>query len=69
MKYTEQQLELLRKRNKKTFHMTYEIVDNLNFSPTEKELYLLQDEVKAMHNIILDEMDRRFGKKSTEGVK
>ena len=69
MNYTEQQIELLKKRNNKTFNMTYEILDNLNFNPTEKDLYLLQDEIKAMHNIILDEMDRRFGKKSTEGVK
>ena len=69
MNYTEQQIELLKKRNNKTFNMTYEILDNLNFNPTEKELYLLQDEIKAMHNIILDEMDRRFGKQSTEGVK
>ena len=35
---------------------------------TEKDLYLLQDEIKAMHNIILDEMDRRFGEQSTKEI-
>ena len=68
MNYTEEQLELLKKRNNKTFNMTYGIFDNLNFNPTEKDLYLLQDEIKAMHNIILDEMDRRFGEQSTKEI-
>ena len=66
--YTKNKLEQLENRNKKTFNMTYEILDSLLFNPTEKELYILQDEIKAMHNIILDEMDKRFGKESTKGI-
>ena len=66
--YTKNKLEQLENRNKKTFNMTYEILDSLLFKPTEKELYILQDEIKAMHNIILDEMDKRFGKESTKGI-
>ena len=66
--YTKNKLEQLENRNKKTFKMTLEILDSLLFNPTEKELYILQDEIKAMHNIILDEMDKRFGKESTKGI-
>ena len=52
MNYTEERLELLKKRNNKTFNMTYGIFDNLNFNPTEKDLYLLQDEGEEEEEIV-----------------